>query len=553
MNLKNLKKVHEDEHVALFRSKEGHECRVSKKGLSEKLRKELSALPLHASDGVDTLAAEEFEPGKDYSQEPLPGDANSSSNSPDKVEKKSEPMSKRIGKLIGEYGVAPVMQGVKDTVGAYGKVASGFSEAGRGVAEGAGLARTETSVKPAAPAMESDNPQQEQYQEKDASYESDDVPIAPVTQKSAPIEAPKQTPEQVGAAYKQEADQEAAHTFQDLLNGHITPKTYKSLYNEESTLGKIGTIFGLLLSGAGGGLSGQPNAVLEMMNKEIDRDLDAQRKSVEGAQNFYQMNIQKELNAANITKAQAETMGVWKDIERKALENSKTQLELSSMHHLMTKANLLPPADKARAAAAISGIQGAVAQGIDKRNTRAAEQQALRALGHLGMVPGAQNIADANDARYVPGVGEAGIAVPESVRKELGSHQALEDAGKSLLKYSKTHTNLIKGTPEYNAGVTKAEAFRQTIRAGLLGTVYRDSEDGLLKKFMDSNPAGAFKILTTQPKLRALLEVNTIGSNALKKQYDLPTEKSGSAPPRYDPATRKYWTLDRDGNTVEAE
>ena len=56
---------------------------------------------------------------------------------------------------------------------------------------------------------------------------------------------------------------------QDLANGHIEPKTYHDLYAKKDTLGKIGTLFGLLVSGAGAGLSHQPNAVMELMNKEI--------------------------------------------------------------------------------------------------------------------------------------------------------------------------------------------------------------------------------------------------------------------------------------------
>ncbi len=540
MSLKDPKKIEENDDFAVFKGSDGHELKILKKGLSEKLRKELSSLPLHAAKGA---IAEDFEPGKDYSKAKLPGDPISSSvpAAPDK----SGSVAKSIGKLIKERGIDPVIQGVKDAAGAGATVIN----AGKEVAQGAGLLPEDKPIvaapPPAAPVAQ-------------PPVEQDVAPVPRETLSTPPPsvapQAPKQTPEQVAQTYKADADQEAENTYQDLLNGRIQPKTYSELYSDKSTLGKIGTIFGLMMSGAGSGLTKGPNLLIEMMNKEIERDLEAQKKSVDSAQNFYKLNIEKELAAVNMTKAQAETKGIWKDIERKALENSKTQLELTAMHSLMSKANLLPADKRAQAQPLVSGLQGVVAEGISQRNSRAAEQDALRALGHLGLVPGAQNIADARDERYVPGVGEAGIPVPGDVRKEIGTHQKMSDSVSDLLKYSKSHTNLIPGTPEYNLGVTKALSVQQMVREGLLGTVFRESEKPLLKKFVTDNPAGALKMISTQPRLKAILESNRISSNALKKQYDLPTEKSAPVDGgiRYD-AQGNAWKLGPNGKPVRAK
>lgn len=523
--IKNPKKIHEDEEFAVFKGHGGHELKVLKKGLSKKLREELASLPLHSAKGGKISEPEEFEPGKDYSNAPLPGDkpeeapASQSESAPPK---KSEGIAHSLGKMIKEHGIDPVMQGVKDFAGAAGKAA----EIGKEVGQGAGLIPEEApapqvpAVAPQATAPEVAAPAPEPQQQPEQP--------APQPQQQAPSQVTQRTPQEVVQAYKGERDEEAAKLFQDTLQGHIQPKTYEQLFEDKSTLGKIGSLFGLLVSGAGSGLAHQPNMVMEMMNKEIERDLEAQKKSAENAQNLYQLNIQKELNAANITRAEAETKGIWKDVERKALENSKTQMELFAMHSLMSKANLLPPGkEKMAADQTVSGIQSTVAQGIDHRNQRAAEQDALRALGYMGLVKGADRIAEARDERYVPGAGEAGIPVPANVRGELGAHQKLNDAVGDLMQYSKSHSNIVPGTPEYNAGVAKAMAVQQMVREGLLGTVFRESEKPLLNKFVNENPAGAFKAFTTQPKLKSILESNRISSNALKKQYDLPTEKSG--------------------------
>lgn len=98
---------------------------------------------------------------------------------------------------------------------------------------------------------------------------------------------------------------EAQKEQQDLDAGHITPKTYSDLFANKSTLGKIGTIFGLMLSGAGSGLTGQPNMLLQMMDKQIDRDLEAQKVSAGNRQNLFKMHMQKNLNDAQIKNLEA--------------------------------------------------------------------------------------------------------------------------------------------------------------------------------------------------------------------------------------------------------
>jgi hypothetical protein len=111
------------------------------------------------------------------------------------------------------------------------------------------------------------------------------------------------------AEYMQHANQTSA----DLANGHIQPETYSDLFAHKSTLGKIGTLFGLMLSGAGSGLAHQPNMLMDMMNKEIDRDLDAQKSSALNAQNILRINQQDALNKTNIALNQALTVSAQKN------------------------------------------------------------------------------------------------------------------------------------------------------------------------------------------------------------------------------------------------
>lgn len=553
MNLKGLKKVHEDDHVALFRSKDGHECRISKRGLSEKLRKELADLPIHASKGAD-VQPEEFEPGKDYSKSPLPGDSVASEDSSiEKMAPPKEGAAHQVGKLIKKYGIDPVVQGVKDTAGAVDTI----YETGKDVARGAGILPEE---KPQMELSSVARPaQQEQPIQQPAPQPEQVMPQAPaIPPPAAPRPVASQqvkTPEQVYSEEKQKHDTEANAVFHDLVVGNLKPQTYgQLLYGGKDFFGKMGSLFGLLMSGAGSGLSKQPNLLMEMMNKEIDRDLEAQKESSKNAQNLYKLNIDKALAESRMTKEQAEAAGIWKDVEQKALQNSRTQMELFAMHHLMQQSNLLPSSSKPVAQQALSGVQGAVAQSIDKRNSEAAQNEALRTMGQLGLLPGAERVAESREARTVPGVGTSSQVVPADVRGQLATYQRLNDSVDDLLQYSKKHNNILPAGPAYEEGRTKALAVQQMVREGLLGTVFRDSEKPLLEKFVRENPAGVFKSIATQPRLRAILESNRISSNALKKSYGLPVSesKSSAGEIRYD-AQGNAWKLGSDGKPVRVK
>ena len=106
----------------------------------------------------------------------------------------------------------------------------------------------------------------------------------------------------------------------DFAMGHIHPETMSSLYAKKDTAGKIGTIFGMLVSGAGSGLSHQPNALMAMMQKQIDNDFAAQQNSNVNAQNFYKLHMANELNKAQIKNTEADIALKQADLKNKPLE-----------------------------------------------------------------------------------------------------------------------------------------------------------------------------------------------------------------------------------------
>lgn len=137
----------------------------------------------------------------------------------------------------------------------------------------------------------------------------------------------------------------------DLATGKIAPETYQSLYGKSDTLGRIGTLFGLLVSGAGSGLAHQSNMVMDMMNKQIDQDLEAQKLNRENKRNFLSLQYQHDLQQAQAAEANMRTLneGVKGATNAaggaKALSTMKVPDSENFLKDYMTQANaILTPA-----------------------------------------------------------------------------------------------------------------------------------------------------------------------------------------------------------------
>lgn len=77
---------------------------------------------------------------------------------------------------------------------------------------------------------------------------------------------------------------------QAVMTSKIDPQR---LWANADTGNKIGAAIGILLSGIGSGLSGQPNMAMGVINKMIDQDIDAQKSELGKKQTLLSMNLAK--------------------------------------------------------------------------------------------------------------------------------------------------------------------------------------------------------------------------------------------------------------------
>jgi len=261
----------------------------------------------------------------------------------------------------------------------------------------------------------------------------------------------------------------------DLQDGHINPTTYKEMFGKKDTLGKIGTAFGLLISGAGSGLAHQPNAVMEMMKQELQNDMDAQKHSKVNAQNFLRMNQAHQLNqstirtqAANNQLTKAQALQALVDTQIKANALHQIQMNRTVFHDLTTKAAALPPgspqrqqadnvlatlygavnnenfniADRAAAASTLSnfGTAGSTDLKNDPEQAYQQDQRRMKMSGDANM----ERMAQDRDARHIPGIpGFASGPIPQEARDKLQAMNILDNKVKDVLNFAQQNRGSV--------------------------------------------------------------------------------------------------------------
>lgn len=305
----------------------------------------------------------------------------------------------------------------------------------------------------------------------------------------------------------EELNNERKAHMADIQAGHIDPEKYWQNHS------KIASGIGMIL--AGFNPAGGPNAAVNFLQHQMDNNIKAQQANLDSDQNLLKANLQQ---FGNLKDATDMTRIMQTDLMVNELKSAAAKATQP-----MAKAAALQAAGKLQTEMAPQFMQFALRRAMMQGASQGASPAAIeKQLSYMRVMN--PEMAKSMEQRYIPNVGMASVPVPDGIRKEITAKQILNNEAQDLLKYSKTHTNLIPGTAEYNFGTTKALALQQQIREAMLGTVFRESEKPLLEKFVNENPAGAFKMLSTQPQLKAIIQTNAMGLNQLKSSYGLPTQ-----------------------------
>lgn len=576
LDLSKFKKIESDDRCTVLAHPSGHKIKVAHKGISPEIKKQIENLPLNLAKGGMVS-----KPSKSSNTMPgSPTEAKNSFNEPDDTGGSALAALQRKSPPFGPLGDDPEEKYppcINPSCKSYGHSHPNCRCYGGSYAEGgevtkeyycddnrmhrkgceyfadggeAGLSDSEKldvaaqdAAKNSPPPIPdqgiSQNPEI-QNAPQEVSREPDSTPISNPGPDYSDAGQTLPTPVQQFQASKGEhlnqmLEQNKAF-MGDLDAGHIKPETVNDLFAKKDTLGKVGTLFGLLVSGIGGGLTGHGgNATLTKMQQEIQNDLQAQQESVGNQQNFLKINQQGLANQSNIAATNVDT-GI------KSYAQAQTQMNLAAFHHFVTMANKLPPGspqyqqaqqqlammwpavqnanlqilDKAAGAAAFQNMimgnsgggngQAGPEQSFQKRDT------GLRMLGPQG-----EKRAEDLEEKHYPGIpGQASMPLSGEDREQIHSGITFDKTLNSFRDWAKNHSGDLNPKDRAYGQALAADvqgAYRQATKGG----VYKEGEANFISGIIDSNPTKFFNEVRVLPKLDAAASQNKLRLDQILK------------------------------------
>lgn len=130
-------------------------------------------------------------------------------------------------------------------------------------------------------------------------------------------------------------NQEQAGLQKQLADGKIDPKRY---FKNMDTGSRISTAIGLILGGIGSGLTHGPNVALQLMDKAVDKDIEAQKADLGKTHSLLSLNMQK---YHNLQTAEAATRLQYNTVLQTQLQVAQSKatngLAASALHMQLGK------------------------------------------------------------------------------------------------------------------------------------------------------------------------------------------------------------------------
>lgn len=267
----------------------------------------------------------------------------------------------------------------------------------------------------------------------------------------APEQQPMQQPQDQGQASPQQPSpnssvDEIIKVNHDFATGKVKPETYSDLWADKQTPGKLGTLFGLLVGGMGSGLTHQPNVVLQMMDKQIDRDLAKQKEGTGNVQSF--LGLAQDLRAKQIANATNEAVG-----ERSAALAGAgiTNLQNPTLDKYHAALNDKGNTGMAKAYAISAWLQ-------DVRNKNLNNPQMLQKIDEFSKIANQHILTNATGAQDAYNAADKVRASDQAAPQNTGGSSVLNEAA---LNKAMVNPGGLTGQDAINAGLLDKDTAKQ--------------------------------------------------------------------------------------------
>ncbi len=529
IDFKNFKKVSSDKNTTTLRHKNGHELKIAHGALTDKMRSDLEKLSTQKDCNGGSV---KYADGGSVQRFAEQGDVqtNDDVSSDESSQKSQAPVVINVG--------GPQPQPQQPVTG---NAPSGTPNA---LMPSGSNAYVQPQAQPDQAPTQGQQPQPDQQATAPAASD-DQVDQAGGAGQAQPQAQPDQIaqPQNDFDAHRQQISGDLKNEdmawAQDLKNQHITPQTYDSLFANKSTLGKIGSMFGLMVSGAGSGLAHQSNAMLDMMNKEISNDLEAQKQSKNNAQNLISLNNQHQVQQAQIGLAGAQTASTKAEAAIKTDTLAHMQANRLALQKMVELTRNLPPGSPERANA--ENALAMMSNSVDAMNSNLADQAAGKAAfmrmligGQPGgeseeekfqkqnnmrrmLGPQGETMAKNSEDKHFPGLkGQASVPLSGDDRNSINSGIEFDQKLHRFMDWTQGHSGDLSPSDK-NKGEALAAELQGAYRQATHGGVYKEGEQNFISKLVDSEPTKFFNSIRVMPQLNAIAQENNSRVNQLVK------------------------------------
>lgn len=294
-----------------------------------------------------------------------------------------------------------------------------------------------------------------------------------------------------------ELSKELQDHMADIQNHYIDPDQYwKGDKDGNGGHSKIMAGIGMILGGFNP--SSKPNGATEFLKYQMDRNMDAQKQNLNAKQNLLTANLRQ---FGNLKDATDMTHLMQNDITQNYLQQAAAKAQSP-----IAKANAMNVIGQLKMDAAPVLQQFAMRRAMMNLGSNGDTNGAEQMLNYMDMTN--PEVAKSYRERFDKTFGFADRPLSQADREKLDGFRQTNTAIKDLQDFVGKNTTLVPGTPAYNTGVLKAKELQQVIRHSQFGGIYREGEQPLLDTYLNSNPAGALKMLKTNPQLKELLNAN---------------------------------------------
>lgn len=315
----------------------------------------------------------------------------------------------------------------------------------------------------------------------------------------------------------------------DIRQGYINPEQYWEGDDQgHGGHSKIMAALGMIISGFGAGLSGQPNAALAYINSAIDRNINAQAKNLDTKKSLLGYNLDQFKNMrdasdmtrvmqADVVKSQIDQAAAKAATPLAAAAANKAKGEIDAKYQpiFMNLALRHTLQGLGSGQSTSPGTVGTALSTLDAIAPDQAKTYRERYYAPYDM-PGGKSIADR--------------PIDNKTREELVAHDKFNTAAgqlKQIIERSRGNINSLNPV-ERNAAAQQALILQSLFREGTLGTVYREGEQPLLDKAVSGQPLALVHYFTELPKLDGLVQHNNAMKQTTLNAYGLhaPPQKS---------------------------